>query len=81
MVYNIDTIISIHAPREGSDPLFRRVNRLGFISIHAPREGSDYYAELLKSAIAISIHAPREGSDRPLDAYISHHHDFNPRSP
>ena len=57
--------ISIHAPREGSDP-----GTNGYwliydpISIHAPREGSDQtdlsYEELLQ---VISIHAPREGSD------------------
>ena len=34
--------ISIHAPREGSDPDDRRIYVLrGGISIHAPREGSD----------------------------------------
>ena len=35
------TAISIHAPREGSDPFFGiQLFRRG-ISIHAPREGSD----------------------------------------
>ena len=34
--------ISIHAPREGSDPMVLMVDRLNRgISIHAPREGSD----------------------------------------
>ena len=34
--------ISIHAPREGSDPsVSLRVVKMDFISIHAPREGSD----------------------------------------
>ena len=33
--------ISIHAPREGSDQMPRRPQRLPQISIHAPREGSD----------------------------------------
>ena len=41
MVYNIDTIISIHAPREGSDASYSRPFYLTDISIHAPREGSD----------------------------------------
>ena len=36
--------ISIHAPREGSDPVQPRHYVLGHISIHAPREGSDYDA-------------------------------------
>ena len=42
LVYNCFVGISIHAPREGSDPI---VDRIGLpallISIHAPREGSD----------------------------------------
>ena len=33
--------ISIHAPRTGSDPQFRRRARGDCISIHAPRTGSD----------------------------------------
>ena len=51
-------------PVRGATPLFRRVNRLGFISIYAPREGSDLVevCVLITSSI-ISIHAPREGSD------------------
>ena len=37
--------ISIHAPREGSDPeLVRRQRRRPAISIHAPREGSDAFS-------------------------------------
>ena len=36
------TIISIHAPREGSDPnAFTAASTSSAISIHAPREGSD----------------------------------------
>ena len=34
--------ISIHAPREGSDPLGPDGQVADHISIHAPREGSDY---------------------------------------
>ena len=34
-------IISIHAPREGSDPLVQGFDDPLPISIHAPREGSD----------------------------------------
>ena len=34
--------ISIHAPREGSDPIaYPGINQTDGISIHAPREGSD----------------------------------------
>ena len=35
------TMISIHAPREGSDPKIPRRRCCHTISIHAPREGSD----------------------------------------
>ena len=34
--------ISIHAPREGSDPHGRAKHDEARISIHAPREGSDW---------------------------------------
>ena len=75
-------VISIHAPREGSDlarGLCQAVDVL--ISIHAPREGSDLYCLNDVRGLVISIHAPREGSD------IIHHSNtvarpnFNPRSP
>ena len=60
-------VISIHAPREGSDPwAMPSASETISISIHAPREGSD--ADVVKNAMlsaAISIHAPREGSDPP----------------
>ena len=58
-------IISIHAPREGSDINNAQTpSKEHVISIHAPREGSD--ENILIPAVAdafISIHAPREGSD------------------
>ena len=58
-------IISIHAPREGSDGRTTLdEGRDGDISIHAPREGSDQQRrETLIQIPGISIHAPREGSD------------------
>ena len=45
-------VISIHAPREGSDPGNRcRKRRFHSISIHAPREGSDpFQASVLLGA-------------------------------
>ena len=58
-------MISIHAPRAGSDDN----NAVGLnkanISIHAPRAGSDPQSALdeIRSKF-ISIHAPRAGSDR-----------------
>ena len=57
-------VISIHAPREGSDDLAPDDAITGGISIHAPREGSDNLAHLaVFRQTLISIHAPREGSD------------------
>ena len=38
---NLNVLISIHAPREGSDPSVIRLLQNDDISIHAPREGSD----------------------------------------
>ena len=56
-------MISIHAPREGSDPDREQRDADQVISIHAPREGSDKNPLSLAAWSAISIHAPREGSD------------------
>ena len=57
-------LISIHAPRTGSDPLARACAGLVTISIHAPRTGSDSIGQLsTRVNSAISIHAPRTGSD------------------
>ena len=56
-------IISIHAPREGSDRIGTGMSSTSYISIHAPREGSDVMADYIAQRIIISIHAPREGSD------------------
>ena len=58
------SVISIHAPREGSDRHDRRGRSAIFgISIHAPREGSDIVIDERCVQTIISIHAPREGSD------------------
>ena len=56
-------VISIHAPREGSDQASLPPFPQRAISIHAPREGSDLFAALSDRRADISIHAPREGSD------------------
>ena len=57
-------IISIHAPRTGSDPQARRRGRPDTISIHAPRTGSDTTdGDAQAPPRKISIHAPRTGSD------------------
>ena len=61
----ISAMISIHAPREGSDARAAAHHAEAcLISIHAPREGSDL-GLFVRVDIhnRISIHAPREGSD------------------
>ena len=58
------SLISIHAPRLGSDAVanpYRYLEQL--ISIHAPRMGSDLSIPDLLPTWDISIHAPRMGSD------------------
>ena len=77
------TVISIHAPRVGSDLGFIvKTAEEAAISIHAPRVGSD----LLRSSGAlhlrkISIHAPRVGSDESEPVLRQSAENFNPRSP
>ena len=60
-------IISIHAPREGSD-LAQAMNAFGgllqFLST-LPVRGATAFAQPLLKFLKISIHAPREGSDTP----------------
>ena len=60
----IAQLISIHAPREGSDAVQPVQGRPAQISIHAPREGSDVFVRPFPQTLQISIHAPREGSDK-----------------
>ena len=56
-------MISIHAPRVGSDGDESVFTVLLSISIHAPRVGSDAFQCLTGMNMPISIHAPRVGSD------------------
>ena len=56
-------LISIHAPRKGSDAGRRQPPDRDPISIHAPRKGSDLVSNLHPGQTIISIHAPRKGSD------------------
>ena len=75
-------LISIHAPRTGSDCGGSGfLARVELISIHAPRTGSDAVGREPRKTETISIHAPRTGSDVFADAHgrITAH--FNPRSP
>ena len=64
MPFEMDSTISIHAPREGGDakPFCQLLHHI-CISIHAPREGGDCPNRARKGEIMISIHAPREGGD------------------
>ena len=75
-------IISIHAPRVGSDA-DRHIVQIGRgISIHAPRVGSDDGCDSsLFGLDLISIHAPRVGSDSTTCTNVGASTDFNPRSP
>ena len=57
-------VISIHAPRTGSDlAADADVRHFAHISIHAPRTGSDGIGQVAFAYCSISIHAPRTGSD------------------
>ena len=57
-------LISIHAPRVGSDGFAPILDRFNVnISIHAPRVGSDVGKLVHIAVLIISIHAPRVGSD------------------
>ena len=58
-------LISIHAPRTGSDASTQeRFASRAVISIHAPRTGSDISFFRSSPSVDISIHAPRTGSDK-----------------
>ena len=56
-------LISIHAPRTGSDVDHTPEINQKLISIHAPRTGSDVNLFQHQRNLVISIHAPRTGSD------------------
>ena len=76
------TVISIHAPRAGSDNSSSPCRCRLVISIHAPRAGSDLRdLTVLRLSQIISIHAPRAGSDQAAERLWNKYLDFNPRSP
>ena len=81
LVGHVAVLISIHAPRTGSDLLRRQPFGCLLISIHAPRTGSDNAEDNADAPSAISIHAPRTGSDRSTASCPSACTNFNPRSP
>ena len=59
-------VISIHAPRMGSDKLHDPTEKELKISIHAPRMRSDKLHDPTEKELKISIHAPRMRSDAQL---------------
>ena len=75
-------IISIHAPRAGSDG-----NRWGYIDVISsfqstlPVRGATRISSFDWHSRRISIHAPRAGSDSSSSSSVSISSNFNPRSP
>ena len=80
--YMTVTKISIHAPREGSDPriVCTGPGRPTFQST-LPVRGATLGGEDPSCPGDISIHAPREGSDEAGPKFCHFPRDFNPRSP
>ena len=74
-------MISIHAPRTGSDAEQLAKALINNISIHAPRTGSDKTRYPWTELTEISIHAPRTGSDLRTGKNRNAACYFNPRSP
>ena len=61
----LDLVISIHAPREGSDhKTCAYVARYTIFQSTLPVRGATIRLGLSSKIAEISIHAPREGSDR-----------------
>ena len=75
-------MISIHAPRVGSDECKLVVARriLRFQST-LPAWGATALRQSPTTVTGISIHAPRVGSDMDIDDDDEDPYDFNPRSP
>ena len=60
-----DYVISIHAPREGSDSsLWTRSRGFSYFNPRSPRGERPHRLKQRKDSRSISIHAPREGSDQ-----------------
>ena len=78
----LDTIISIHAPREGCDLLGEQQGcpNMRFQSTH-PARGATAVAPDVWHHRLISIHAPREGCDSRAAAASMIATNFNPRTP
>ena len=75
--------ISIHAPREGSDPKLKkpRGSWPPYFYPRSPRGERPGRVEPVDQLVPISIHAPREGSDRSAAGCWCPPGHFYPRSP
>ena len=60
---SLESVVSIHAAREGGDLLLALFVKFLAISIHAAREGGDTAQTSSAISRSISIHAAREGGD------------------
>ena len=76
-------MISIHAPREGSDLLWEHwENLMGQFLSTLPARGATRSTRWGAFFGSISIHAPREGSDiKPVFGIFGRTKNFYPRSP
>ena len=75
-------LISIHAPRTGSDDLQSSRLLADRISIHAPRTGSDVdVANVPNQEEPFQSTLPARGATPPTPAATPPAIDFNPRSP
>ena len=75
-------MVSIHAPREGSDFGKNTVDlRPTSFNPRSPRRERPSQAPLASTSNYVSIHAPREGSDFCSCALTGQWRCFNPRSP
>ena len=80
--WDIQPMISIHAPREGSDPEPPGgYERPGHFYPRSPRGERPAWQSPADALLWISIHAPREGSDGGQRPAGPGRRDFYPRSP
>src|SRR5699024_610342 len=79
----VEPCISIHAPREGSDPWCQSLHDDADAHFYprSPRGERQRIGVLPPHLLHISIHAPREGSDKGTSGYYQVMLDFYPRSP
>ena len=82
MPFEMDSTISIHAPREGGDGAASvRPAEIYDFNPRPPRGGRLKGLKQKTNNLIISIHAPREGGDRPSVRSSQDRGHFNPRPP